>query len=127
MANEGQANFQVPPELRAIAEQSIEQVKKAFDGFIAATQRTVSTLEGQAAAAQAGVKDVQQKAVDYTERNIEASFEFAQKLMRAKDPQEVMRLYAGYVSAQVQILTGQARELGQTAAKAAMTPAHPKS
>jgi phasin len=119
MAENGMGNFQVPPEMRAFAEQSVEQAKKAFDGFISAAQHAVSTLEGQAVAAQTGAKDVTQKVVEFAERNMTASFDFAQKLTRAKDPQEVMRLHADYVQAQMQALTEQAQELGQSAAKAA--------
>ena len=127
MADDGMKNFQVPPEMRALAEQSVEQAKKAFDGFISATQRAVSTLEGQAAAAQAGAKDMTHKAVGFAERNMAASFDFAQKLTRAKNPQEVMQLHTDYVKAQMQALAEQARELGQTAAKSAADQAPPKS
>ena len=63
------------------------------------------------------VQDMSQKAVSFAERNVAASFEFAQKLTHAKDAQEVMKLHADYVKAQMQALTEQARELGQTAAK----------
>jgi len=47
-------NFEIPSEMRQMAEQSVQQAKKAVDGFIAAAQQAVGTLEGQAAAAQAG-------------------------------------------------------------------------
>jgi phasin len=117
MANQGNTNFQIPPEMRALAEKSVEQAKQAFDGFMSATQRAVSTLEGQATAAQTGAKDVTQKAVSFAERNVGASFEFAQKLTQAKDAQEVMRLHGDYVKAQMEALADQARELGQSAAQ----------
>jgi phasin len=114
-----QDTFQVPPEMRALAEQSVEQAKKAFDGFMTATQKTVSNLETQTAAMQAGARDVTQKAVGFAEKNVAASFEFAQRLVRAKDAQEVMALQAEYMKNQMQALNEQARELGQTAATSA--------
>jgi phasin len=119
MANEGMANFQIPPEMRAFAEQSMEQAKRAFDGFVTAAQGALSQFEGQAAAAQAGAKDMQQKAVGFAESNVAASFEFAQKLLRAKDSEEIMKLHADYVKTQLQALAEQAKDLGQSAAKAA--------
>ncbi len=125
MANDGIPNFQLPPEMRAFAEQSMEQAKKAFDGFVSATQKAVSAMEGQASAATAGVKDIHQKAVANTEKNIAASFAHAQQLLRAKDAQEVMQLHTDYVKAQMQTLTEQARDLGQ-AAQAASSKATPK-
>ena len=119
MAHETMPKFEVPAEMRAFAEQSVAQAKKAFDGFLTAAQNAVSTFEGQAVAAQEGAKDVQRKAVTFAERNVASSFEFAQRLLAAKDPQEVLKLHADYVKTQMQALGDQARELGQVAAKAA--------
>jgi phasin len=118
MANATQ-NFEIPQEMRTLAEQSVEQAKKAFDGFVSATQQAVSTLESQAAAAQAGAKEVQQKAASFAERNVAASFEFAQKLVRARNPEEVMKLHADYVKSQMEALSEQARDLGRSAQSAA--------
>jgi phasin len=118
--------FEVPSQVRAVAEQSFEQARKAFDSLFAATQRAVATFEGQAAAAQAAAQDVQHKAVGYTERNIAASFGLAQKLLRAKDPEEAMRLHADHLKAKIETLTEQARELGRTAT-VAMNPAKPQN
>ena len=112
-------NFQVPSEMRACAEQSVEQARKAFDSFFAAIQLAASSVEDYAAAAQAGAKEVQRKAVGDVERNIATSFEFAQKLLNAKDPQEVMRLHSDHMRSQIAALTEQARELGRTATAAA--------
>jgi hypothetical protein len=52
MVQERMPNFEIPAEMRQMAEQSVEQAKKAFDGFIAAAQQAVSNFEGQAAATQ---------------------------------------------------------------------------
>lgn len=119
MADRDMHDFPIAPEMRAFAEQSVAQAKKAFDGFMTATQGAVATLEDRAAAAQAGAKDVQRKAVSYAERNVAASFDFAQKLLAAKDASEIMELHAAYVKAQMQALGEQSRELGQAATKAA--------
>lgn len=125
MAESTTQNFQVPPEMRSFAEQSVEQARKAFDSFFQATQRAVSDFGGQAAAAQAGARDIQQKAVGYSERNIAASFDFAQKLLRAANPEDVARLHADHVKSQIAALTEQAAELGRTAT-VAMKPAKPQ-
>jgi phasin len=111
--------FQIPPEMRAIAEKSVEQAKQAIEGFLAAAQNTVSAIEGQAETARKGAKDVSLKTMDFAERNIANSFDFAQKLIRAKDMQEMLELQASYVRTQMQVLAEQAKELGQTASKMA--------
>ena len=94
----------VPPEMRKFAEQSVQQAKKAFDDLMTATQRAVSTFEGHASSAQTTALELQRKVVGYSERNVAASLEFAQKLLQAKDPEDVMKLHADYVKAQMQAL-----------------------
>ena len=113
-------NLDVPPQMRQFAEQSVEQAKKAVDGFLTAAHKTAVTLETQASTAQSGAKDVSQKVMGFAEQNINNSFEFAQKLVRAKDIQEIMALQQEFVKSQMQAMQQQAKDLGTTAAKAAM-------
>ncbi len=61
----------------------------------------------------------------FAERNIASSFEFARKLVQAKDPNDVMAFHAEYVNSQIAVLTEQAKELGRRAAKmAGQDPQH---
>ncbi|NJL07214.1 MAG: phasin [Methylacidiphilales bacterium] len=108
----------VPPELRDFAEKSVEQTKKAFDSYLSAAQKAVGTLEGSAEAMQAGVKDLGKTAIGFAEVNVAASFDLAQKLVRAKDVQDVMRIQAEFVQEQMKVLSEQAKELGTIAQKA---------
>ncbi|TMJ04041.1 MAG: phasin [Alphaproteobacteria bacterium] len=119
MANDPTWNFDVPTQMRQFAEQSVEQAKKAVDGFLTAAQKTATTLETQANTAQAGAKDVRAKVMSLAEENINNSFAFAQKLVRAKDIQEVMALQQEFLQQQMQALQSQATDLGATAAQAA--------
>ena len=121
MADQSFNDF-VPPDMRKFAEQSVQQAKKAFDDLMSATQKAVSTFEGHAASAQATALELQRKVVGYSERNVAASLEFAQKLLQAKDAEAVVKLHADYVKAQMQALGEQARDLTQHAAKAAAPP-----
>jgi len=127
MAKETTPNFEVPREMRAFAEQSFDQARKAFDGFMTAAQKAASSLEGQATAAQSGAKDMRQKAMAFAEKNVTTSFEFAQKLVHAKDLEEVTRLQTEFVQRQMQALAEQAQELGQSATRAAMGAVRPTS
>jgi phasin len=120
MANDPMWNFDVPTQMRQFAEQSVEQAKKAVDGFLTAAHKTATTLESQASTAQSGAKDVSQKVMSFAEQNINNSFEFAQKLVRAKDIQEVMALQQEFLKAQMQAMQSQAKDLGTAATKAAM-------
>src|SRR6266700_8216868 len=102
MATNSAEQFQIPPEMRALAEKSVEQAKQSIEGFISAAHRTVGVLEGQAETARKGAKDVSAKAMNFAERNITSSFDFAQKLVRAKDVQEMLELQAAYIRTQMQ-------------------------
>jgi len=117
MAKEGSTPFEIPADMRALAEKSVEQAKQAFDIFISAAQHAVSTAENQAATAQAGAKEVGELAIGFAERNIASGFEFVQKLLQAKEPKHVLALHAEYVNSQIATLTEQGKELSQRAAK----------
>jgi phasin len=113
--------------MRALAEQSVEQAKSAFNAFITAAHEAVSRFEGQAKAAQAGARDINDKAMSYAEHNVAAAFDFAQKIVRANNVQDLVRLQTEFVQAQMQALNEQARDLGQTAAKSAIGGGKPQS
>jgi len=121
MANEPW-NFEVPTQMRQFAEQSVEQARKAVDGFMTAAQKAVATTEAQAATAQSGARDVGAKAMSFAEQNIANSFEFAQKLIRAKDIQELMALQQEYLQTQMKAMTEQAKDLGAAAGKVGAQP-----
>jgi hypothetical protein len=63
----------------------------------------------------------------FAEQNMASTFDFAQKLMHAKNAAEVMRLQQDYIARQMQTLTAQTQELGQSAAKIVMDAAKPKT
>jgi phasin len=111
--------FEVPAEMRKFAEQSVEQARQAFDRFISAAHEAVTDLEGRAQAARSGALDVGGRAMSFAERNMAASFEFAQKLVQAKDVEEVVRLQTDYVKAQIQALNEQTKDLADAAARIA--------
>jgi phasin len=119
MANQGNAMFEIPAEMRALAEKSVEQARQAFDSFISAAQQAASGADKQAAGARASAQELGGLAVRFAERNIAASFEFAQRLVRAKDSAEVLALQADYMKSQMAALSEQAKELSKEAAKMA--------
>jgi hypothetical protein len=87
MAKEGTPRFEIPADMRAFAEKSVEQARQAFDIFISAAQHAVSTAENQAATMQNGAKEVGELAMGFAERNMTSSFEFAQRLHAGQRPQ----------------------------------------
>ncbi len=127
MAKEPFEQFAMPDDIRAFVEQSVQQARTAFDGIFRAASQAIGQFQSNAQAARHGASEIADKSMAYAEKNMEATFEFAQKLMRAKDPAEVMRLQSEYLSRQMQTLSAQAQELGQSAAKMVVDVAKPKS
>jgi phasin len=120
-------HFEIPADMRAMAEKNVEQARVAFNTFMSAAQQAVAQFEGQAKAAQAGAKDMSAKALGYAERNVANTFAFADKLVHAKDPQEFFRLQTEFVQTQMKELAEQAKALGESASKLAMKSVPPKS
>ncbi len=127
MAKEPFEQFAMPNEVRGFVEQSVAHARTAFDGIAQAANQAVAQWHGQAQAARAGASEIAHKSMAYAEQNMEATFDFAQKLMQAKDPTEVMRLQSEYLNHQMRALSTQAQELGQSAAKIVMDTAKPKA
>ena len=112
--------FEIPKEMRAMAEASFEQARKTFDKFLTSAQTAAGSIEERGATVAAGAKDIGAKAVAYAEQNVKASLEYAQSLLKAKDLTEIMRLQSEYVQGQMRSLAEHASEMGQIVSKAAI-------
>ena len=118
--------FEIPKEMRSMAEASFNQARTAFEKFLSGAHQTAGSIEEHGASVRAGAKDISSKAVSYAEKNVQASLDYAQSLLGAKDLSEVMRLHSEYIQAQMRSLAEQASEMGQMVSRAAMDAAKPK-
>jgi phasin len=125
MSEEGR--FEIPKEMRSMAEASFDQARKAFEKFVSAAQATAGSIEEKGATVRAGAKDISAKAISYAEKNVQASLDYAQSLLQAKDLTEIMRLHSEYVQAQMRSLAEQASEMGQIVSRAAIDATKPKA
>lgn len=113
--------YEIPGEMRDFAEKSVDQARKAFEGFVGAAQKAAGQADESTASMTTNVRAVGSKAMGYAETNIRAAFDHAQKLVRAKDMTEVMSLQSEFLRAQMANMQEQAKEIGssfQSAAKA---------
>ena len=124
MSEEGR--FEIPKDMRSMAEASFDQARKAFEKFVASAQATAGTIEERGETVRAGAKDIGAKAISYAEKNVQASLDYAQSLLQAKDLTEIMKLHSEYVQAQMRSLAEQASEMGQIVSKAAMEASKPE-
>jgi phasin len=114
--------FEVPNEMRDFAERSVEQARKAFEGFLAVAQRASGVAGELSKTSEGGAKSVGAHVLSYTERNVNAAFDLAQKLVKAKDPQEALALQSEYLKTQLVVLQEQAKELGSVVQKSLTHP-----
>jgi phasin len=120
-------NFEIPQNMKDMAEAGFDQARKAFENFMSAAEKTAGQFEEQGAAAQASARELSAKAVSFAETNIKASLDYAERLLQARDLAEVLRLHTEHVQNQMRTLTEQAGELGQAVTRAAMDAAKPRN
>jgi phasin len=102
---------EMPESVRNIMKASIDQARKAFDSFIAASQKTMSTFEGSSSTTTDGLKQLNDKIAEFTRVNAEANFRFALKLADAKQFSEVLELQNGHARDLMDTFAKQLEEL----------------
>ena len=93
--------------MRALAEQNLNQSKAAFEGFLTIARNGVRGVDQQAAA-------ICEHSLSLAEGTLANTFDFANRLVRMKEPQEFAQIQTEFVSRQAQLLGDQTKELGQS-------------
>jgi phasin len=127
MSETARDHFEIPKDMRSMAEASFEQARKTFEKFLEGAQATAGSMEERGETVRAGAKDISAKALAYSEKNVQASLDYAESLLHAKDLPEVMRLHSEFAQAQMRSLAEQASEMGQIVSRAAMDATKPKN
>ena len=109
--------YEIPPEVRDLTAKSVEEARKAFGNFIEAAHKATEQAEGAASALQSSAKEATTKALSFTEANVKAAFDHAQKLIQAKDPQEFLAHQTEYVKKQLAAMEEHAKEIGEAVLK----------
>ncbi|MGV7211708.1 phasin family protein [Bradyrhizobium sp. UFLA05-112] len=126
MSEPARERFEIPQEMRSMAETSFKQARDAFEKFLSGAQAAAGSIEERGETMRAGAKDLNARALGFAERNVQASLDYAQSLIHAKDLSEIMRLHGEYVQAQMKVLAEQASEMGQAVSRAAIDATKPK-
>ncbi len=116
-------SYEVPSDMRDLAEKSVDQARRAFDGFMTAAQKAAGQADTSAASMTTNAKSLGSKAMGFAESNVRSAFDLAQKLVRAKDLQEVLTLQSDYAKSQMTTIQEQAKELGSLMQGAVQTAA----
>lgn len=91
---------------REFAEESFNQGKRSFDGFLRVTRKMAEDWQNQAAA-------VREQTTALTEKTLSNTMEFGQRLARAKEPQEFAQCQSEYLAQQAQTLADGTKEFGE--------------
>ncbi|HUI22596.1 MAG TPA: phasin [Methylocella sp.] len=109
--------YEIPTEIRDMTAKSVDDARKAFETFMEAAHKAAAKVEGTANVLQSSAKEASAKALSFTEANVKAAFDHAQKLVQAKDPQEILAHQSEYVKKQLAAMEEHAKELGATILK----------
>jgi len=105
-------SFDIPPELRDLAEKNVEQARAAYGQFMDFLTQAMGAWASTPGVAEfGGFKVVQEKAIGFAKENAERSFALASDLARAKDIQEVVTLQSRYAQTQMQTFGIQAQQI----------------
>src|SRR5690349_8852021 len=96
----GQASFQVPEEMRQMAERSVSQARQALDSFLQTARRTTDSMGQAADRVQSSSKDMAQRALSAAEQNLHTALDYAERFVRAKDLQEAAQIQSEFVRKQ---------------------------
>jgi phasin len=100
-----------PDDMRDLAERSVEQARRAFESFLGAAEQAVAGIERRSESIHTASRDVTRRAFTYAGDNIGAAFDLAQKLARARDYEEVVRLQMEFLRLQMANFQGQIASL----------------
>jgi phasin len=115
--------FEIPQQIRDLAQKSVEQASAAYGQFMGAVTQAIDGWSKAMPANEmtSGFTAVQEQATKFAKQNAEAAFALASELAKAKDIQEVFALQSRYAQTQMQAYALQAQELGQLMAQAAQS------
>jgi phasin len=104
--------MEIPPQVREFAKKSVDQAEKAVSTFLDSASKSVAMAPGP-------MTDVAKQTLAITEANLKSSFEYARKLMQAKDISEVMQLQSDFLRNQFGVATDQFKQMTGGVASAA--------
>lgn len=112
-------NMDIPDGVRQLAERNVEQARQAYSQFMDAARKAQEMVTKSSGAMTEATLEIQNRAMRFTEENIEAGFRFAADLSRARDMKEYFEIQQRHAQRQMATYAQQAQELGRLMAEAA--------
>ena len=115
-----QPKFEVPAEVRDMAEKTIEQAEKAFGMFLEAANKSLASIP-------LPTTEMSKKALSFTEQNMKAAFDHAKKVIQMTDLQEAMRIQSEFLKTQFTSASEQVKKISSEVMSAAKDATKDKS
>ncbi len=111
--------------MKAAAERSLVQARKAVNDVLAVAQKSIETMDAGASTLQGHIRDVGRESLSFAESTVDASLTFIEAMTRASSPQEIAEIQQKFVREQMERLGAQTRSLGENAIKTAQNLTKP--
>ena len=112
-------DFEIPSSVRDLASKSVDQAREAYNRFLEAARQAHDVVAKSSDVFATGARELNEKAVKYTEANLQANFELAQRLVHAKDLKEALDIQSQFARQQMETYAHQAQELTRLLAQSA--------
>ncbi|HWJ19369.1 MAG TPA: phasin family protein [Geobacterales bacterium] len=105
--------FEIPKNMRDLAEQNMKQAHAAYDQLTDFVTKAMGTWMDAMPSnpVAAGFKDIQDRAVSMAKKNADSAFSVAEKMAKAQNLQEIVGLQTRFAQEQMQNYTAQTQEL----------------
>ena len=112
---------EISQQMRDMASKNIEQVRAAYKQFMDAMSKAQHLMETTVPPHPMtdGIKEVQKRAMKFTQQNLDASFSLAGELAWAKDLKEALQIQSRHAQLLTHAYALQAQELGGLVKEAA--------
>jgi phasin len=110
---------------RESAEKGMTQAKETYEKMGAATTEAADLIKNSYSTAVEGMKDYNNKIIEFARANTNAAFDFVQKMSGVKSPTAFIELWKEHSRKQVETLTEQTKELAVLAKKLTLTTETP--
>src|SRR6187431_3347212 len=117
--------FEVPEQMRALAEKGVSQARDSYAKFKDAAETHNGTIEAVFTTASKGASEYSAKLMEIMKANSTATLDFAQELLGVKSPTEAMELWTSHAKKQFETFTAQAKQLAELSQKVAAETVEP--
>ncbi len=105
--------MEIPEQVRQMAERNIEQARSAYNQFMDVARQVQDLMNQSSGTVAEKVAEIQTRALQFSEENMEAGFQFASELARARDFKEYLEVQNRHAQKQMQTYARQSQELGR--------------